>query len=185
MLHTDGRRLADSKHGGPIDPDDWQIPATQWDAIAQAASDRAEPWGTGPQLRADLLDRMPGCFDNPTAPAGNQPLAAGGLRLVCVSIRGNHGYLVGDPNVHPIDLEPGAVPAGVGTRFTDLDAIKRHVRKELRGMSVFWQVRVVDDDGVVLLYGFRAGPGGTGERWTWRPPTTPAPGTAPRTTAGP
>ncbi|MGI5243356.1 hypothetical protein [Dactylosporangium sp. CA-139066] len=186
LLQADGRRLADLKHGGRIAPDDWQIPVTQWDAIAQAASERAEAWGTGPQLRAGLLERMPGCFDDPTAPTGHQPVVAGhGLRLLCVSIRGNHGYLVGNPNVHPIDLEPAAVPAGVGTRFSDLDEIKRYVRTELRGMSVLWQVRVIDDAGAVLMYGFRAGPGGTGERWTWRPPTTPAPETVTRTTAGP
>nr|BFE56388.1 hypothetical protein GCM10020063_009140 [Dactylosporangium thailandense] len=186
LLRYDSRRLADLKQGGGISPDDWQIPATQWDAIATGASDRAEAWGSGPQLRADLLDRMPGCFDDPTAPTGSQPVVAGrGLRLLCVSVRGNHGYLVGSPNAHPIDLEPAAVPAGVGTRFTDLDAIKRYVRTELRGVSVFWQVRVIDDAGAVLMYGFRAGPGGTGERWTWRPPTNPDPETATRITAGP
>jgi hypothetical protein len=71
LLRADGRRLADLKNdGGRISPDDWQIPATQWDAIAQAASDWADWWGIGPQLRAHLLDRMPGCFDDPTAPTG-------------------------------------------------------------------------------------------------------------------
>jgi len=178
LLRCDGRRLADLRNNaGRISPDDWQIPATQWDAIAQAASDRAQPWGIGPQLRADLLDRMPGRFDDPTAPTGIRSpdgRRGRGLRLLCVSVRGNHGYLVGNPNVQPFDLEPNAVPAGIGTRFTDLDEIKRYVRTELRGLSTFWQVRVVDDDGTVVMYGFRAGPGGTGERWTWRPPSTPA-----------
>jgi hypothetical protein len=176
LLRPDGRQLADLKGGGRIAPEDWQIPATQWDTITQAASDRAETWDTGPQLRADLLDRMPGCFDDPAAPTGSQqpPTVPGrGLRLLCVSVRGNHGYLVGNPNVHPIDLEPAAVPAEVGTRFVDLDQIKHHVRTELRGQSAFRQVRVIDDDGAVVMYGFRAGPGGTGERWTWRAPSTP------------
>ena len=68
LLRFDGRRLADLKPAGPISPEDWQIPAMQWDAIAKAASDRAEVWGTGRQLRADLLDRMPGCYDDPAAP---------------------------------------------------------------------------------------------------------------------
>lgn len=72
LLRHDGSRLTDRKTGR-ISPDDWQIPATQWDTIAQAASNRAQPWGTGPQLRADLLDRMPGCFDDPTAPTSSQP----------------------------------------------------------------------------------------------------------------
>jgi hypothetical protein len=73
LLRADGRRLADLNNTGRISPDDWQIPATQWDAIAQAASDRADRWGSGPQLRADLLDRMPGCFDDPTAPTSTEP----------------------------------------------------------------------------------------------------------------
>jgi hypothetical protein len=51
---------------------------------------------------------------------------------------------------------------------------ERYVATELRGLDVFWQVRVIDDDGAVVMYGFRAGPGGTGERWTWRPPSPPA-----------
>ena len=96
-----------------ISPDDWRIPVIQWDAIAEAASDRAEPWGTGPQLRAELLDRMPGCFDAPTASTGTRPPPGSpgrGLRLLCVSIRSDC-YLVGHPNVHSVDT----VPAGVGT----------------------------------------------------------------------
>jgi hypothetical protein len=186
LLRADGRRLADQgTGGGRISPEDWQIPATQWDAIAQAASDRAERWGIGPQLRADLLDRMPGCFDDPAAPIGFESPDARqrrGLRLLCVSVRGNHGYLVGNRNVHPFDLdEPNAVPAGIGTRFAGLDEIKRYVATELRGLGVFWQVRVIDDGGAVVMYGFRAGPGGTGERWTWRPPAGSA---VTRTSAG-
>ena len=71
LLRHDGQRLADLR-GTTISPNDWQIPAIQWDAIAEAASDRAEAAGAGPQLRADLLDRMPGCFDDPTAALGNR-----------------------------------------------------------------------------------------------------------------
>ncbi len=166
LLHHDGRRLADLK-GGRISPQDWLIPVTQWDAIAEAASGRAEAWGTGPHLRADLLDRMPGCFDDPTAPTGAQPShgAPGrGLRLVCVSVRSDC-YLVGNPNARPVDT----VPAAVGTRFADLDAIQRYLRDELGGLSSYPQVRVVDDSGAVVMYGFRSGPSGTGETWTWRP----------------
>lgn len=170
-LHDhDGRWLSGPKGGAPVHPDDWQIPQTQWDAIVQAASSRARAWGTDARLRADLLDRMPGVFDDPAAPTGAAS-SRRGLRLLCVSVRGNHGYLVGNRNVHPIDLDVAAVPAGIGTRFLDLDEIKRYVRIELRGMSAFWQVRVVDDAGAVVMYGFRAGPGGTGQTWTWRPAT--------------
>jgi hypothetical protein len=116
--------------------------------------------------------------EDPTAPPRHQPPAPKcGLRLVCVSVRGNHGYLVGNPNIHPFDLEPGAVPAGVGTRFTDLNEIEQYVHTELRGLSVIWQVRVIDDAAAVVMYGFRVG-----ERWTWRPPSTPPRAT--RTAAG-
>lgn len=189
LLRGDGRRLGDLKTGGGrISPDDWQIPTIQWDAIAQAACDRAQRWGIGPQLRADLLDRMPGCFDDPAAATGIESPEARqgrGLRLLCVSVRGNHGYLVGNRNVHPFDLdEPNAVPAGIGTRFASLDEIKRYVATELRGLDVFWQLRVIDDDSAVVMYGFRAGPGGTGERWTWRPPSPPAQSAITRSTAG-
>ncbi len=171
LLHPDGRRLVDiHRAGGRIDPDDWQIPVTQWDAIADAASSHAEQWGTDAQLRADLLDRMPGVFDDPNAPTHAGPPGPG-LRLLCVSVRGNHGYLAGNPNVHPVDLDVDAAPAGIGTRFLSLDEIKRYVRTDLRGLSCFWQVRVVDDAGTVLMYGFRTGYNGTGETWTWRPPS--------------
>lgn len=170
LLRGEGRRLADLNEGSP---DDWQIPVTQWEAIAQAASDQARQWGTGPQLRADLLDRMPGCFDDPAAPTGSQPppAAGGGLRLLCVSVRGSHAYLVGNPSVRPVDLGPAAVPAGVGTRFASLDEIKHYVATKLRGVSSVWQVRVIDEAGTVVMYGFRSGTGG---RWSWRGPSTPA-----------
>jgi hypothetical protein len=93
LRHHDGRRLADLKGAGRISPQDWQIPVTQWDTIAQAASNRAEAWGTGAQLRADLLDRTPGVFDDPTATTDTQPPPRSpgrGLRLLCVSVRERH-----------------------------------------------------------------------------------------------
>jgi hypothetical protein len=167
LLRHDGRRLADLKGSGRISPKNWQIPVTQWDAIAEAASSRAQAWGTDAQLRADLLDRMPGVFDEPAASTGTQPQNTG-LRLLCVSVQSASAcYLVGNPNVHPVE----AVPPRIGTRFADLDAVKDYVRTELRGLGCYWQVRVVDDDGAVVIYGFRAGYNGTGETWTWRPAT--------------
>ena len=43
LLYQDGRRLVDVHHaGGHIDPQHWQIPVTQWDAITDAASSHAE-----------------------------------------------------------------------------------------------------------------------------------------------
>lgn len=52
--------------------------------------------------------------------------------------------------------------------FSTLDEIKAYVPREYRGLSSYWQVRVVDASGATVARGFRAGPNGTGERWTWR-----------------
>ncbi len=114
------------------------------------------------------IDPVPGSSDDPTGPTEPPPCPPiSGLRLLYVSVRG-HCYLAGNSNIHPVD----SVPAGVGTRFASLDQIESYVRHELRGLSTFWQVRVIDDDGTVVRYGFRAGPGGTGETWVWRPAST-------------
>ena len=58
-----------------------------------------------------------------------------------------------------------------GTVFTDLDEIKTFIRRELARVTAYWQVRVLDQAGTVVHYGFRAGINGTGETWTWRPAT--------------
>lgn len=60
---------------------------------------------------------------------------------------------------------------GRTSMFTSLDDVRRRVPRLLRGSSAIWQVRAVradDPDETTVLFGFRAGPGGTGERWTWR-----------------
>lgn len=89
-----------------------------------------------------------------------------GYRLLQVSVRG-HGYLTGGPIVDPVD----AVPPHVGTHFVTVGDVLRYIRAELRGISSIWQVRIIAEDNTVLLLGFRAGPNGTGETWTWRTPT--------------
>ncbi|MEU1761279.1 hypothetical protein [Micromonospora sp. NPDC005652] len=100
------------------------------------------------------------------------------FRILGLSVRGTHRYLEGG-GMHPIDLD-APVPAGVGTEFPNLDAIKRHVPREYRGVSSIHQVQVVDRAGTVVMRGWRTGPGGTGEKWGWResvseghPPTWP------------
>jgi len=84
------------------------------------------------------------------------------LRVLYVSVRG-HKCLLGGPT-----LDADAVPPGVGTRFGTIEQIERFVRRELRGLGVYWQVQIVDDTGVVVRRGFRSGYNGTGEQWTWR-----------------
>lgn len=85
------------------------------------------------------------------------------LRLVYVSVRG-HKILLGGPI---LDAD-APIPDGVGVWFASQAQIERHVRTELRGVSAYWQVQVVDEAGTVVRRGFRAGPNGTGEHWTWR-----------------
>jgi hypothetical protein len=117
--------------------------------------------GTGVPLTSD------------SAPSAN-PRDPYGLRLLYVSVRG-HKCLLGGPT---LDAD-AAVPAAIGTRFGSLAEIFRYVPQELRGVSAFYQVQVVDHHGVVVCRGFRSGYNGTGERWTWRPdpasPPTPHP----------
>jgi hypothetical protein len=87
-------------------------------------------------------------------------------RVLYVSIRGPK-YLLGNTTVHPVDA---AAPTGVGTRFTTLEQVERHVAVDLRGVSTYWRVEVIDEHGAVVRLGTRAGRNGTGERWTWPPP---------------
>ncbi|PMR62167.1 hypothetical protein C1A38_05390 [Verrucosispora sp. ts21] len=92
------------------------------------------------------------------------PLEGVMLRVLYVSIRGDRS-LVGGPTL----AADADVPADVGTRFGTVEDIERYVARELRGLSVYWQVQVVDGAGEVVCRGFRSGYNGTGEHWTWRP----------------
>jgi hypothetical protein len=53
--------------------------------------------------------------------------------------------------------------------FETADEIKDYVPEQFRGLSSFWQCRVLNEAGDVLECGFRAGPNGTGDQWVWRP----------------
>jgi hypothetical protein len=90
------------------------------------------------------------------------------LRLLYVSIRG-HKCLVGGPM---LDAD-AAVPADIGTRFGTVAEIEQMVPRELRGISSYWQVQIVNEHGAVVHRGFRSGYNGTGDRWTWRPESSP------------
>jgi hypothetical protein len=82
-------------------------------------------------------------------------------KVQTISVRDNHprGFLTDD-----------GPQGGRSDLFTSIDDVQRRVPRLLRGLSSTWQVRVVraDDTDTVVRLGFRAGPGGTGERWTWR-----------------
>jgi hypothetical protein len=52
--------------GQHIDPNDFVIPDTQWRAIVAVATNRAEEWGSAAELTLDVLNYMPGTYDDPT-----------------------------------------------------------------------------------------------------------------------
>lgn len=98
------------------------------------------------------------------------------FRVVAMSVRGDL-YLMGNPSVHPINppgQHEGPVPAGVGSEFPTIADAQRYTRRDLGPISPYYQVRIVDQDGVTVVRGWRTGRGGTGRRWAWQD-TAPAP----------
>jgi hypothetical protein len=67
----DGTGQAWNSHGpaDPVDPTAHAIPATQWHAIAEAATRRAEAWGSAAHIGLDLANLMPSTYDDPDLPA--------------------------------------------------------------------------------------------------------------------
>lgn len=51
--------------------------------------------------------------------------------------------------------------------FVNPPLAQAHVERELRGLSSYWQVWIENSDGERVVRGYRSGPGGTGEAWTW------------------
>lgn len=60
--------------GRQLDPSQFQIPASQWQAITGAVTSRAAEWGTGAQLALELVNVLPGSYDDPTAAVPATPL---------------------------------------------------------------------------------------------------------------
>jgi len=51
-----------------VNPTDFAIPTSQWKAIAAAATNRADEWGTAPSISINLINTMPSSYDDPTIP---------------------------------------------------------------------------------------------------------------------
>lgn len=60
-----------------------------------------------------------------------------------------------------------ADPIPVTGEFRTMANVRGHVARELRGLSSYWRVSVLDADGNVVGTGTRAGRNGTGNRWVW------------------
>jgi hypothetical protein len=58
-----------------INPADWAIPASQWQAITAAIVNRAAEWGAGATVAFELINLMPSTYEDPDAPAPEVPHA--------------------------------------------------------------------------------------------------------------
>lgn len=68
LLSDSGRQLADFGPDRLLDPGRYAIPASQWQAITTAATNRATAWGTAASVGLDLVNRLPDPYDDPATP---------------------------------------------------------------------------------------------------------------------
>jgi hypothetical protein len=73
LLADSGLTLTTLPDGHRIDPRQFEIPTSQWEAICGAVTDRAAAWGTGPELAMELINVLPSTYDNPAAPVLDLP----------------------------------------------------------------------------------------------------------------
>jgi hypothetical protein len=73
LLADTGLTLTTLPDDRRIDPRQFQIPASQWEAICGAVTDRAAAWGTGPDIALELANVMPGSYNDPAAPTPDRP----------------------------------------------------------------------------------------------------------------
>lgn len=73
LLDGSGTTLSDYDHTRRLDPRTLAIPATQWQALVDAAVNRAHEWGTGNQLALELINLMPSAYDDPDVPTPTIP----------------------------------------------------------------------------------------------------------------
>jgi hypothetical protein len=68
---------SDDDAGGPderrINPADYAIPTTQWQAITAAITTRAAEWGASATLTFELINLMPSTYEDPAVPAPHIP----------------------------------------------------------------------------------------------------------------
>ncbi|WP_203706117.1 hypothetical protein [Asanoa iriomotensis] len=73
LLADIGLTLKTLPDGHQLDPRQFQIPTSQWQAITGAVTDRAAAWGTGPELAMELISVLPSSYDDPAAPVPDTP----------------------------------------------------------------------------------------------------------------
>ncbi len=75
LLRTLGERLEDYGPDHRLVPGSYAIPAPQWSAIAETAMARAARFGGRMSIALELVDVMPGTYDDPSAPVPESPPA--------------------------------------------------------------------------------------------------------------
>ena len=73
LLADSGLTLKTLPDGHQLDPRQFHIPTSQWQAITGAVTDRAAAWGTGPELAMELINVLPSSYDDPAAPVPDTP----------------------------------------------------------------------------------------------------------------
>jgi hypothetical protein len=68
LLASQGASLADYGPDRRLVPGQFAIPQTQWEAIVDAATGRGDAFGARVEIAMELLDTMPGTYDDSTAP---------------------------------------------------------------------------------------------------------------------
>jgi hypothetical protein len=61
-----------------INPGDYAIPASQWQAITAAITNRAAEWGASATLAFELINLMPAAYEDPAAPVPAVPRSTTG-----------------------------------------------------------------------------------------------------------
>lgn len=73
LLVTAGDTLANYGPERTLNPTDYAIPATQWNAITSACQARADAFGTRAEIALTLVDIMPDRYDDPTVTIALRP----------------------------------------------------------------------------------------------------------------
>lgn len=73
LLADRGLTLETLPDGQRVDPRQFQISSSQWEAICRAVTDRAAAWGTGGELAMELLNVLPSSYNDPGAPVPDRP----------------------------------------------------------------------------------------------------------------
>ncbi|MGH3421281.1 MAG: hypothetical protein ACRDOD_17035, partial [Streptosporangiaceae bacterium] len=66
LLAPLGESLSDYNAGRRLDPGAFAIPQTQWEAIAEACTARADAYGGRAQIAMELINLMPATYDDPS-----------------------------------------------------------------------------------------------------------------------